>query len=150
MNTSQLKAGLVKMQFDGDVLPYDYFSKFSDNKVEAYILNTGHSSANGEHWVCFLNYPGCVEFFDSYGLSPQYYFPQLVINKPLIYNSMCIQDFESNFCGHHVLFYLDNRKNKMSSMENLLSLYNENSAKFNDKRAYDFVKSHYCSVMKFK
>src|SRR5438552_12933116 len=152
MNTNQLKAALTLMGLEGDVLPYDLFqnSMLRDDREQAFILNTGDSSTDGEHWVCLLNNPGSVEFFDSYGLHPTVCFPNLQFKKPLICNEMWIQDVASNVCGHHCLYFLHKRRHQIGKMEDLKYLYSENCHSSNDKLAHEFVKSHYCIAFKHK
>jgi len=127
MNTTQLKYGLKTLGLEGDVMPYDRFttSLFSDTQTQAYILNTGDSRSEGEHWVCFLNFPQSIEFFDSYGQRPDVYFKHLAYKKPIQYNNWWVQDLSSNYCGHHVLYFLSARCNKVSSLKSLQdSFYN--------------------------
>lgn len=153
MNTFQLKEALKILQLDGNVLPFDQFQEqmITSSKPQAFILNTDDSFSDGEHWCCFYNLPTHIEFFDSYGQPHNVYFPHMTFEKPVIHNGKWIQDWSSQVCGHHCIFYLYLRLKKVNTLERAVNdFYDPNLPKFNDKAVHSFVRSHFCSAFKHK
>lgn len=73
--------------------------------VECGIVNTGDSSTNGFHWMCWFKDGNKKICFDSYALPPPV---ELVdyLKRPVYYNSERIQYGDTVFCGHLCLYVL--------------------------------------------
>ena len=74
-------------------------------KIECGILNTGDSSTNGFHWMCWYKNDNEKLCFDSYALPPPV---ELVdyLGRPIFYNSERLQYGDTVFCGHLCLYVL--------------------------------------------
>lgn len=72
---------------------------------ECGILNTGDSSTNGFHWMCWYKSGSKKICFDSYALPPPV---ELVayLKSPVYYNSERVQYGNTVFCGHLCLYVL--------------------------------------------
>ena len=72
---------------------------------ECGILNTGDSSTNGTHWICWCKNNKWKVCFDSYGLPPPV---ELIdyLKRPVYYNSERLQYGNTVFCGHLCLYVL--------------------------------------------
>jgi hypothetical protein len=75
------------------------------NKVECGILNTGDSSTNGFHWICWHKNGKTKICFDSYALPPPVELVEY-LKKPVWYNSERVQFGNTVFCGHLCLYVL--------------------------------------------
>jgi hypothetical protein len=75
------------------------------NVIECGILNTGDSSTNGFHWMCWYKNGDVKLCFDSYALPPPV---ELVdyLKRPVYYNSERIQYGDTVFCGHLCMYIL--------------------------------------------
>ena len=75
-----------------------------------FIVNTHPSNKPGEHWLAFFySKSGYCYFFDSYGLSPNYYGLQSYIEKTskgYSFNSKRLQSFTSNTCGFYAFIFI--------------------------------------------
>jgi hypothetical protein len=122
-------------------------------KVKQYpaliVLNTDSSKGPGEHWcVAYFRNKDVCEFFDSYGLPPDFYgFTKQLLKhaKHITFNSFPVQGIKPT-CGHHCLYYSIHRCRGNSSQYILSKLYKFNDTAFNDKLVYNFVKNTYCSA----
>ena len=154
MNTEQLRTGLETLGVRGQVLPhdqfdcswFDYATNSANADTRAYILNTGASGTPGEHWVCFYVFPFHIEFFDSYGQPPTLYFPEFRYPKPIEYSRMCVQGLESSYCGHHVLYYLDQRQRRIGCLKDMERCYDRNLLHFNDRHVSRYCRTRFCAV----
>ena len=74
------------------------------------VVNTDPASKPGEHWVAiFINSSGILDYFDSYGLSPQV--PSIIkwISENSVAHSVnkeCVQSYMTATCGQHCIFFL--------------------------------------------
>ena len=77
----------------------------------------------GEHWVAIFCENNKIEFFDSYGLPPQFFdgidtflSAQQTngMNKECVFNNQQLQSFDTPVCGHYCILYLKSRANHMS------------------------------------
>ena len=115
MNTEQLKCAIncdtymkkyiigvfARDQIPHHVLPTPY----------GYIVNTDKSDQQGTHWLAvYVESSTKMEFFDSYGHSPQFY----NFDHKMLYNTKKLQSVYTNVCGHYCLFYLANRCRNIS------------------------------------
>ncbi|XP_065639485.1 uncharacterized protein LOC136072256 [Hydra vulgaris] len=72
---------------------------------ECGILNTGDSSTNGFHWICWYKDGDEKLNFDSYALPPPVELVQY-LHSPVYYNSKRIQFGDTSYCGHLCLYVL--------------------------------------------
>lgn len=127
--------------FPRDKLP---FSTTINNNASAYIINTGHSSGQGEHWVCvwFNGVNGQVEYFDSFGLPPTIVAIQNFITRnsvyPLKYNQRLCQSLVSSACGLYVLFYVL-MKSRGASLRRVQQSFHPYNLRGNDTRVRNLV-----------
>ncbi|GFS72859.1 uncharacterized protein NPIL_3791 [Nephila pilipes] len=74
----------------------------------ACVINTDVSTGRGEHWLLFYYEDGKLEFFDSFGRSPED-FNDYISNyvKRFTYetNPIKLQSDESEVCGHYCICY---------------------------------------------
>lgn len=115
----------VEMKTDKELLKYKNINQLfiKSNCVVLLFLD----SENSGHWCCLLNFPDHIEFFDSYGGSPDDVFKyggsnkkklgiyknalqELLCktNKPVYYNTVKYQDdkekeVDISTCGRHIL-----------------------------------------------
>ena len=80
-----------------------------------YCVNTATSNCYGEHWIgIYLEKMGVVELFCSFGSTPELLSTSKHIREFLMkygqtnidYNSICLQNIYSSYCGFYVIFYL--------------------------------------------
>src|SRR5271154_7211233 len=147
MNGSQLLYALNSLGIHGDVLPWDAFDPQTtmgprSTTPAAYIINTGRSGTAGEHWVCFYNLPHHIEFFDSFGQHPSAYFPHYMYKKHLLFGTLWVQQLDSNYCGHHVLFFLDQRMRRVATFHEFLKYYYDpHLRQFNDRHVGNYCRA---------
>jgi hypothetical protein len=112
-------------------------------KPALYILNTDVYAGEGEHWCAAYFENNTCEFFDPFGLPPETYGLDRVLNTKAVarryYNSVRVQQLSSDTCGPHCLFYSFHRCRGYSLAE-ILKLYNNggNVVK-SDEKAEQFV-----------
>lgn len=97
-----------------------------------YIVNTGHSSTPGIHWVVILKIDDIIEFFDSLANLPGYYSSSienyLIRNGPSYKMSIKKIQGESNFCGNYCILYCYFRCRKYNMLD-FLNLFSNNLKK---------------------
>jgi hypothetical protein len=122
MNTTQVaeflkKDKYTKKIFKG-VLPIDHLPLKYIRRPSCFIVNTGRSDTEGEHWVAlYLPVKGPIEYFDSYGYLPinkEIYTFFKLNQKKFIYNRFNIQSDKSTNCGKYAIFYLYMRCRRFS------------------------------------
>jgi len=98
------------------VFALDQIPSFFSQYPCAYVANTDPSSQKGQHWVAFYHdSPTHLEFFDSYGQTPQAYnFPFPSNLSSLKYNSFPLQSFSSSVCGQYCIFFVYQRSHNCS------------------------------------
>ncbi len=122
------------------------------------IINTDPSDLPGEHWVAvYLTREGSGCFFDSFGNAPDSdRFPTsiknfLISNTPVVlYSTKRVQDFTSDVCGQHCVFFLYHLANGRD-YSHVMKLYSDDYIK-NDKMVSLFVKrlrSNVCNKKMF-
>lgn len=150
MNTVQLTSIMDKvscnLHFLG-VVPCDYLPKAPLRKLpSAVIINTDISGLPGQHWLAiYINEDGVGCFFDSFGNKPDHNrFPVfiktfLTLNsKEIQHSNVQVQDFSSDTCGQHCVFFLYHMA-KGFDYDYVLKLYTHDCIK-NDKMVSAFVK----------
>jgi hypothetical protein len=134
----------VKIIYYSELNKYDDINtlfKESDNIIILY-----RTEGNYGHWVALLNYGDYIEFFDSYGMQPDYelqyaqesmrstkgqdepHLTYLLNNaknrykKKIVYNSVRLQQFHQyiNTCGRHVALRIKFRHIELNDYQKLL------------------------------
>lgn len=150
MNTVQLTRIMDKISCDTHflgVLPCDYLPQSPLRKLpSSVIFNTDTSNLPGQHWLAiYINEDGVSNFFDSFGNKPDHSrFPKIIqdflkINSRVVrYSTVQVQDFSSDTCGQHCVFFLYHMA-KGHDYDYVLKLYSGDFIK-NDKCVSVFVK----------
>jgi hypothetical protein len=115
------------------------------SRPSAYIINTHSRDKSGEHWLgIYFNTNNSVDFFDSFGMGPQFYRLENYLfkyNSTINYNKYALQSLNSNYCGLYcVLFIIFKCKRK--SFYNFLDIFKTDTL-INDyeiKKLIDFYK----------
>ena len=121
-----------------DKLPIFFPKKFP----KKLIVNTGHSSTSGEHWIALILQRETCFYFDSFGI-------EIVDEKVLeflrkhyeqyTFNSVCIQHYKSEKCGEFCIAFLK-LVNSKNSFEKFINLFSSKSLKTNDKKISNILK----------
>ena len=115
MNTREVEYFLDSDKFTRKlftkVLPFDHLPITYINPPAAFIVNTGHSTTDGEHWVVIFlgRNKRVVEYFDPYAMKPlnkEIYLFAKANRRRLIHNKKKIQHPLSINCGKFCIFYL--------------------------------------------
>lgn len=90
----------------------------------AFVTNTAPEGQPGEHWVAFIvESRDDVEFFDSYGLPPAFYSPNLAAFYQAFPNRRRaprdLQSIMTHVCGQWCLFWLFHRVRGDSTQDTL-------------------------------
>lgn len=105
------------------------------NYPASLILNSHESDKPGEHWMAiFYDQVGKAEFFDSYGIHPEFYNLTNYLNSTSnswTWNKKCVQGIFSNYCGYYCILFLL-FKSRNYSLDYFLKFFNSNTS-FNDK-----------------
>lgn len=118
-----------------------------------FIANTDIHSKEGRHWCAFfVDNNGQVEFFDSYGRSPEYnssFFKKWLNDNALTvkYNDVQIQSDYSNVCGLYCLFYLRQRLCGLT-MNDIISYFDYSNFAINDSFIFNYMSRIYSDCMK--
>ena len=89
--------------FAADLIPQN----MSGNTMAT--VNCCNHNMGGEHWIAlFMNNNGCLEFFDSYALSPNTYNLKSKLPKTsqIVCNKKRIQGMFTEVCGYYCLYYI--------------------------------------------
>ena len=115
MNSLQLTYRMRLVKHFGGVVSADKLPYTIKRRPTAYIVNTDESKQPGRHWVVFY-FPsrGPVEFFDSMGRPPDYYyrrFKRVLLNngRHFMYNDKRLQQQGTVTCGQYCIFYIVHR-----------------------------------------
>lgn len=109
------------------------------------IINTDPSTMPGAHWLAiYMMEDGTAAFFDSFGVPPMSeIFPPSIYsflqkNCPRIqYSNRQVQDFTSDKCGQHCIFFLYHMQKKCN-YHGVMAKYSHNLVR-NDTLVYNFV-----------
>ena len=110
------------------------------------IINTGHSSTHGDHWVALLLLKNSCFYFDSFGLGIlDQEIQDFIEKKYKIYtsNQKCIQHFESKKCGEFCIGFTKMVKNR-KDFQNFIMKFDFQYLKNNDMKIEKMLK-----VLKF-
>ena len=125
--------------YSRDTLPYTIHGGV--NKL--IVCNTAPAWHPGEHWIAiYINKSGVGEYFDSMGNHPLMYgFDRFMDTNSLkwFYNDKCIQSYDSNVCGYHVICYCLSKINHISLLDYTNAFFNNNPA-LNDDMVVCVVK----------
>jgi len=107
--------------YSSDMLP-----RFPDPPY-CFIANTEDHTKAGAHWVSFYVFANHVEFFDSYGRSPDNcMFPETfssyISNRLCFHNSRILEGFLASTCGEFSIYYVTLRSAGVSYREIIDSL----------------------------
>ncbi|KAJ8030247.1 hypothetical protein HOLleu_26606 [Holothuria leucospilota] len=128
--------------FPSDCLPRERFLF-----PRAFIANTDEADKPGSHWVAVYFEDNGVDFFDSFGRTPEEcspYFEHFLkkhCNNIIRWNQKRLQRFLSTVCGQYCLFFLLNRCRNLS-MNTIISKFTEDPT-FNDSLVNDFITKRY-------
>lgn len=102
-----------------------------------YFWNNGLYSSSGEHWLAtYVTNDYTVEFFDSFGNSPQFYGWNII--GDVMYNKKSLQAPDSDICGMYCIFFMHFRS-RGYSLQTILDNFSENSIQ-NDEYIQEFMK----------
>jgi len=109
MNTRQLECVINCDSVMKDKVIGVYARDQIPTRIESFpcglIVNTDKSYLPGRHWLAFyFESKDKVEFFDSYGHSPEYF--NFTAD---VYNNKRLQSSTSDVCGQYCLYFLLNR-----------------------------------------
>lgn len=128
LSSNPVTASLFLGTLAYDELPY------KQQKDGFYIVNTGHSSTAGNHWIVTLRIKDSMEYFDSLAHSPIFYSEKIEeylfrnsITNTYKMNSMKLQG-DSNLCGNYCILYGFLRAKKYT-MISILKLFSNNLEK---------------------
>jgi hypothetical protein len=87
-------------------------------KTSAYVINTDEHYKQGQHWVAiFYTKKRTCEFFDSFGMGPEFYGLDKFISKTsnsCITNNIALQSFISEYCGYYCILFILLRSRNIS------------------------------------
>lgn len=131
MNSSELRAMIVKHSLNAEVVAWDEIS--GDGHC---IVNSEPSTLPGRHWMCVFN-SNPMEFFDPLGHDARHYNLDTNLKNNYVYNNTKVQGPFSVKCGQFCLFYLYHRCNGYTMLDIVNIL--DNSFIVNDKIVSSFV-----------
>ena len=76
-----------------------------------FITNTDRHDKPGKHWTAWMVEGDKVEFFDSFGRSPNnkqfpYEFKDFILEKNVSYSAFRVQQYTSSTCGYFCMYYI--------------------------------------------
>ena len=146
MNNLEIECSLlhnsITKQHFGGIYNVDTLPLTIHKKPCLIVMNTDLSSGPGEHWIAiYVTKQGICEFFDSAGNNPIFYGIEhfLISYGPrFTFNTKRLQDYNSETCGHFVLYYAFKRCQGLS-LENIVRDFNDLPLKRNDELVKRFV-----------
>ena len=130
MNELEIAQCLKNVKDFNGVLSYDRFP----SKVLSgyYVVNSGKSNSNGEHWLV-MYFPRdniMAEFFDSLALSPNAYNKRMefiLFKNASAYKKSAkqIQRSDSALCGQYCVLYCYLKSKYAFSMEDYLNVFSD-------------------------
>ncbi len=118
MNTVQLTSIMDKISCNTHflgVLPCEHLTQTPLRRLPSSVIFKTHASnLPGEHWLTiYINEEGVGYFFDSFGNKhDDICFPPIINNflklnsRAVQYSAVQVQDFSSDTCGQHCVFFL--------------------------------------------
>ena len=105
------------------VFPSDHIPCVSDINHKTpccYVANTDPCTEGGTHWVAFFHpRPNDLEFFDSFGKTPNYYHFPIASTMSLKHNTIQLQSDKSTLCGQWCILF-HHRRSFGTSLESLV------------------------------
>lgn len=104
------------------------------------VCNTDPSYMPGRHWIAiYVSTTGYGEYFDSFGLPPNPIFEHYmnVHCRNWTFNTRCLQNLTSSFCGFYCCFYCILRCRGFN-LARIVRVFTRDTT-FNDFIVYDFV-----------
>ena len=108
---------------------------FPETFPKSMIINTGHSSGPGIHWVAMILLADKCLYFDPFGVRiVETDILDYVKSRyqSLVYSNTCIQDVKSNKCGAFCVSFILSVKNK-NDFKKFIDYFNATLLKQNDK-----------------
>ena len=83
----------------------------SKKKFYFFITNTDRHDKPGTHWTAWMVEGDKIEFFDSFGRSPNnnqfpYEFKDFIFDKNVSYSAFRVQQYTSSTCGYFCMYYI--------------------------------------------
>ena len=83
----------------------------SKKKRYSFITNTDQHDKPGTHWTAWMVDGDKVDFFDSFGRSPNneqfpYEFQDYILGKRVSFSSFRVQQYTSSTCGYFCMYYI--------------------------------------------
>ena len=83
----------------------------SKKKRYFFITNTELHDEPGTHWTAWMVEGDKIDFFDSFGRSPNnkqfpYEFKKFILGKKVSYSAFRVQQYTSNTCGYFCMYYI--------------------------------------------
>ena len=83
----------------------------SKRKRYFFITNTDLHDEPGTHWTAWMVEGDKIDFFDSFGRSPNnkqfpYEFKKFILGKKVSYSAFRVQQYTSNTCGYFCMYYI--------------------------------------------
>jgi len=152
MDSLQLQRILSRRPCFLDVYASDQLPSRISKYPACFVANIDPSTQAGSHWVAFyVVSPKELEFFDSYGHSPQYFKGPLADFsfkfKHVTYNSVPVQSNKTAVCGQYCVYYLICKCRGQSLNDIMSSFVTKNIA--NDIRVYNYVSKRFRVRPKF-
>lgn len=156
MNSQQIKDILSHNKYTKkyflDVFPSDMLPNTIKQYPCCFVCNVDSSDQPGSHWLAFyITSPRRVEFFDSYGNTPDFYQgPILDFTlkfSQVIFNPLTLQTNVTAVCGQYTIFFLLCRCRGESLKKFLSQFVSENLC--NDQRVYNFVAKRFHVYVNF-
>ena len=125
-----------------------FLGVFASNELPIYpsglIANTDPNNKPGQHWVAMFLEEDKEEFFDSYGLPPNFYtdhFTKFLASHPgdTERNVGTLQALNSDVCGYYCIFYLFHRS-RDQDFKSIVKRFSLDNPKANDRRVVQFAK----------
>lgn len=134
-HTAKYFKGIVMR--DTDMLP-----SRNSSAPALYILNTDSEAGKGEHWCAAFYHGQQCEFFDPFGMPPEFYgFERILRTRAAryrVHNNICVQSIASMNCGHHCLFFGFHRCRGFL-LSKIINMYKSDDLAWNDKMVLNFV-----------
>lgn len=152
MNTTQLECCIecdsVLKQYVIGVFPSDRLPEWALPKSYGIIVNTDPANQPGQHWCAiYCDAQGHLEFFDSYGRSPERnsMFITTWIHRRsnhVRFNQKQLQSDRSSVCGQYCLLFLHQRRQGIT-LRQFLDTFDSSNFDTNDAYVTSVVSTMY-------
>ena len=114
------------------------------------IANTDPNNKPGQHWVAMFLEEVKEEFFDSYGLPPNFYtdyFTKFLTSHPgdTERNVGTLQALNSDVCGYYCMFYLFHRS-RDQDFKSIVKHFSLDNPQANDRSCCAVCEKCFCSM----